>query len=460
MKPENPRSPPGARHGVFPLLIHVLPGWLMAKVNPSAPTHHWHLPGALRIDGPLDADIFERCWGAMIQRHETLRSTFRSSLLGKPLLCVNKSVPLQFERVDLTDYPNAVREAVLRDRMREQLLLPFDWKRAPPWRITLYRLDQNRHVCFLAIHHIIFDAWSQRVLLQDMAAFYRAYASSAPTPLAPAPGQYADYIAEHMAALKGGKLEKTLAYWECAITPPPTFLEALFDHPLRPGYSHAGRFEPFSVPHPLREELMRASQALKATLFALLLANFYLLLYRRTREGRLLVSVPVANRTRARYKNAVGCFGRLLPMVARIDEHKTFAELVHEVGLTIRAGIKHQDVPLLRVFERLGIKDPKHWSAMNQVTFAYQNALQSRETAAGVDFALEIPWDLLGVARGPLICHLHEGADGLHGHWEYTACLFEQETIRRWIGEYQRLMQVTAAQPHASIAAILNATVH
>ena len=147
-------------------------------------------------------------------------------------------------------------------------------------------------------------------------------------------------------------------------------------------------------------------------------------------------------------------------MVARIDEHKTFAELVHEVGLTIRAGIKHQDVPLLRVFERLGIKDPKHWSAMNQVTFAYQNALQSRETAAGVDFALEIPWDLLGVARGPLICHLHEGADGLHGHWEYTACLFEQETIRRWIGEYQRLMQVTAAQPHASIAAILNATVH
>ena len=450
-------SPPGARHGVFPLLAQVLPGWLMAQINPHAPAYHWHLPGGLRIEGPLDINIFEHAWGAMIQRHETLRSTFRASLLGQPLQHIHRSTPLRLERADLMDYPSEARESVLRDGIREQLLLPFDWEHTPPWRITLYRLDRDRYFCFLAIHHMIFDAWSQRALLQDLTAFYGAYASGAPAPLVPAPGQYADYIAGQMTALEGGNLENALAYWERVITPPPPFLDALFDHPLYPDYPHAGCFEPFSVPHPLHKDLIRASQALKTTLFALLLANFALLLYRRTREERLIISVPVANRTRATYKNAIGCFGRLLPIEAQLDESLSFRQLVQETGLTVREGLKHQDVPMLRVFERLHLKDPKYWSAMNQVTFAYQNALQSRVEAAGVSFALDVHWDLLGIARGPLICQIHESAEGLHGYWEYTTCLFDKETVVCWIEEYLRLMQAATVQPDASIQTILSA---
>ena len=176
-------SPPGDRVGVYPLSSNQLLSWYQPILTPTAPAHYWHLPLGMRITGALDVAAFRSSLGALVQRHASTRTTFERSLFRRPRQRVHKSVPVVMAVEDLRALDPDVRQADLRRRLQELLKQPFDWEKTPPWRSALFQLEDQEHLFFAAIHHIIADAWSQAVLFRELSALYQAFSQGEPSPL-------------------------------------------------------------------------------------------------------------------------------------------------------------------------------------------------------------------------------------------------------------------------------------
>src|SRR5258708_9230375 len=117
-----------------------------------------------------------------------------------------------------------------------------------------------------------------------------------PSPLPALPIQYADFAIWQRSWLKGEELERQLSYWRAQLANlPVTALPT--DHPRDREPSFAGNFKPITVPSNVANALRQVGARERATLFMLLLASFYVLLFRYTDNDDLVIGSPIANRT-------------------------------------------------------------------------------------------------------------------------------------------------------------------
>ena len=183
----------------FPLSSAQRGIWLSQMLAPDSPAYH--MPIALRLRGPLDPDALQRGLDAVIARHEALRTTFHA-VDGVPRQRVRAGLHVP---IDLGPGP-ADAAALAREAWR-----PFDLGAGPLLRAALWRAADDDHVLLLVMHHIAGDGWSERVLLSDLSACYRAAREGRPPRLFPIVVHPADFAVWEAQRIASGELDAALA---------------------------------------------------------------------------------------------------------------------------------------------------------------------------------------------------------------------------------------------------------
>ncbi|WP_404955486.1 amino acid adenylation domain-containing protein [Streptomyces sp. 147326] len=129
---------------------------------------------ALSLSGRLDVPSLREAAAKLLERHPSLRASFRARRDGDSVQVVHRTVPLQFSEHDLRtldseDRPREQAKLVAEDRARR-----FDPAAPPLLRFTLIRLDEDSHVLLLTNHHILLDGWSMPLLIEDLFSLYAA----------------------------------------------------------------------------------------------------------------------------------------------------------------------------------------------------------------------------------------------------------------------------------------------
>src|SRR5204863_2286743 len=137
----------------------------------------YHTPSAHRLHGALDEAAFNRAFNDIVRRQATLR-TFVGSDNGTPVQMVAPSLDVTlFPAEDVSMLPEADRIPAVMERMEEEIARPLDLRRAPLFRIRVFRLGPEDHVLFFMPHHIIWDGWSFDLFYEEMATLYGGYIS-------------------------------------------------------------------------------------------------------------------------------------------------------------------------------------------------------------------------------------------------------------------------------------------
>ena len=68
--------------------------------------------------------------------------------------------------------PAVSREAEVTAAAQREARLPFSLDRGPLLRTTLVRVAEQDHVLLLTLHHIVADAWSMRILVEEVLGAY------------------------------------------------------------------------------------------------------------------------------------------------------------------------------------------------------------------------------------------------------------------------------------------------
>jgi hypothetical protein len=164
--------------------------WFLDQLAPNNP--FYNISGAVRLKGRLDLEALERSVNEMVRRHESLRTRFEVEA-GEPVQVIDGWEPRRLEITDLTRLTPEEKEAEINRITREEAETGFDLRSGPLLRVKALKLEEEEHLVFYTMHHIVSDGWSMGILMREMGILYPAYRRGESAPLPELPIQYADY---------------------------------------------------------------------------------------------------------------------------------------------------------------------------------------------------------------------------------------------------------------------------
>jgi hypothetical protein len=354
--------------------------------------------------------------------------------------------------VDLSGLPASDRERDAQHVAADEALRPFDLTQTPLLRAMLLRMTPEDHVLLLTMHHIVSDAWSASVFLQEFGVLYTAYSKGDPSPLPELSLQYADYAVWQRDWLQGEALEARLGFWRRQLLAAPPILRLPSDRPRPKVQTFAGGHIPVMLPRDLLEGAKTLGAQEGVTLFMALLAAFQALLAYHTGEKRIVVGTDVANRPTLDTEGMIGFFINLLPLSTDLSGDPRFLELLQRVREITLTAYTYQDLPFHKLVEELRPDRSLSHNPLVQVLFVMQNTPPAKKVFSGLNLSrFDIP---ITHSKFDVAVFANEDANGLQCHWLYSRDLFEQSTIARMATHFENLLRSAIANPHLRLSAL------
>jgi amino acid adenylation domain-containing protein len=429
-----------ARDGELPLSFSQQRLWFLHQLDPVSTVYN--LPMAARLRGRLDLAALQRSLNEMARRHEVLRTTFQE-VDGKPLQIISPLAEIPLRLVDLSDIREPDREA--RRLIKNDSRRPFSLAEGPLIRISLMLIAPDEYVLLVNQHHIISDAWSTALLIQEVASLYESFSHGRPAQLPELPLQYADYAHWQQNLLQNGVLASQLSYWKDQLAAVPPVLPLPVDRPRPAAPVFRGARRHFSFAPELSSALANLSRQESVSLFMTLLAGFQTLLSRYTGQQDIIIGSPIAGRNHVELEGLIGFFVNTLVLRTDLSGNPTFQELLKRVRATCLSGYANQDVSFERLIQHLQPERSLNRTPLFQVMMTLQNVPLLVSKFGDLDWeALEIEDRRMDL---DLVMSLMDTADGVVGLIDYSADLFDETTIGRLLDHFQTLLESIVADP-------------
>jgi len=394
--------------------------WLLAEMDPGEPTYN--VTWALRLGGALELSALQQAWDAALERHESLRTTFRNES-GVPVQVIEDEPaerPLMVTSVE--ELPADEREAAAQELIRRLARIPFDLATGPLVRVALVRLSPEAHVLAVVMHHIVADGWSFRILFEELSADYEAITRDGQPVTEEPPIQYADFAIWQSEHEEDGGYAAAGRFWRAELTDVPSALPLPADEPYPARQSFTAAYIDTTIDAGLAGALRQRAARQGTTLFAVLLTAYAVTLAKLTGTDDLLIAVPMAARTRPETESVVGLFMNTVPVRIRVDPDASLGDLVQAAHTATTQALEYQDLPFARIVELVRPdRDPSRLPLV-QVLFAMEEswAVPGRgglrwrpELFENGTVKLEIELTVTDAPAGPQV-HLNYNSDLFH----------------------------------------------
>ncbi|WP_431874929.1 non-ribosomal peptide synthetase [Amycolatopsis sacchari] len=401
--------------------------WALAQLDAAKAAYNEVMP--FRLRGPLDVGALAAALDTLAARHQVLRTRLLT-IDGEPRQVIEppgSGFPLRV--VNLTGHPTP--QARAGELVRETASAPFDVESGPLARGCLTILGPDEFVLVLTAHHVVFDGWSQSLLLRELAACYRGET------LPPLTWQYSDHSRRQDEWLAGDEPARQGTYWARQLAGAPPVLDLPTDRPRPPEQDHRGGRVPVVVNANLNAGLRALARDTAVTPYSVLLAGWAVLLARLSGQDDLVIGVPTANRD-ARAANLLGHLVNTLAVRLDLSGSPTTAGLLARTRATVRAGLDHSGLPFERVVELVNPPRSPAYNPLYQTMVAWIPSLRGVLEVPGLDVT---PLDLTEApAKCDLTLALAEEGEQLVGYLDYATALFDRATAERYVRYYLRVL--------------------
>ncbi|MEV8516950.1 amino acid adenylation domain-containing protein [Dactylosporangium sp. NPDC051484] len=437
-------APPGANM----LSVSQQGLWVLHRLSPENPRYNVAI--RLRLTGAVDVTRLADAVARASVRHQALGSVF-TTVDGYALQVFPPvgAGAVTLRPVDLRGLDPAVRVAEADRLITEEAAAPFDLAAGPVCRMSLHLLGDDEFELTIQAHHLVFDGWSARVLLDDILAEYDGRGAPAPEL------SYADFAALQRERLRGEHLERLERYWAKALAQAPQRIE--LSQRQRPNtFDRAGE----SIRMPLDPQLLGALTALgheeDATLFMVALAGFSVMLHRHSGATDLPIGTPFANRPGAGFDRVVGFFVNTIVLRADLHGEPSYRDVIRRVRATCLDGYEHGELPFDLLVERLAPPRQRGENPLFQVVFSLDSAPGASSHTPGVilhqgrlvetgSAMFDLTW----------LVELQPGG-GVVVAAEFDSALLRVDEVAAMVATYQEVLRSMTAQPDRPITASID----
>lgn len=407
-----------------------------------------NIPIVLDLRGPLDVDALRRALDATITRHEALRTRFEV-VDGEPWQRDTglSAFPLQFADLSGAADGDVTRHAAVRAVVER----PFDLERGPLVRGLLARLDHDRHVLAIAVHHMVADGWSIGLLLAQWRDRYEAAVAGREVPPDSTTLRYTDFTQWHAERLTDEVVAGHVAFWRGRLDGVED-LALPWDRPRGVHGNGGGDAIDFLVPSDLMARLTAFATERGATAYMVLMAAFQVWLGRWSGQDRFAVGTVTAGRPHPALEEVVGFFVNTLPVPADLSGTPAFEDVVERVRVEVLDAFAHQEVPFDRVVAELDLPRTPGTTPVFQVCLALDNGGAVLDRLGAVEVR-EVAFPVRH-SRFDLTLELSTRDGGMVGGLTYATDLFDRSTAERMLRGFRRVLDEVMADPTRPVAHI------
>ncbi|WP_150273733.1 condensation domain-containing protein [Paenibacillus tepidiphilus] len=242
--------------------------------------------------GTMDLTACVRAWNWTIRHNEMLRTVFRWENIEHPVQIILKHRQIAMTVHDLTLLNEADKEEAWQEILQADRSNPFQLADLPLFRVMVTEWDDERFMMTVSHHHILYDGWSNGIILGEFMEAYEAFHAGRRPGTMYKPG-FREYLKWLHGQDPGGRRE----FWQ-------QYLEGYDIRPLltqgRDSMAAGGKeagYDSCIIADELRQELMQAARATGVTVGDIYTAAWGLLLQRYSEQNDVVFGVTASGRT-------------------------------------------------------------------------------------------------------------------------------------------------------------------
>jgi len=435
--------------------------YILQKMNKSSIAYN--LFQLVELDEDMDKNRLEETFRKLIERHENLRTSFHT-VKDQPVQKVHDKVEFFIEYYDLS---SKAREDMRRKEENHHssfapiihhFIRPFDLSQAPLMRVGLIKTNERKCILMVDNHHIISDAISNQILIQDYWKLYTVpYPYSEDGGTLPAlKFQYKDYSEWINSDVIEGVIKQQETFWLNTFRGRLPVLHLPTDY-VRPSIN---RMEGDQVLFEVGEQETKGVHALAlehgATPFMVVLAIYTLFLSKLSGQEDIIVGSPIAGRRHSDMEQIIGMFVGTLPLRNYPIALKTFKEFLGDVRQRTLEAFENQDYPFEDLLEKIDVFKEASRNPLFDVFFQFDTV----DYDTGPDHpSLSPPLPQLNpevemadaaepqypsytrTSKFDLYLYGQERGGRMVFSLEYSTQLFKQETIKMYIKNFKEVVR-------------------
>ena len=331
-----------------------------------------------KLKGPLDLSRFERAIQSVIKRHQALRmSFFTDPSTGHTIQAVSPDSSFTLKRVFPADEGKDVKRE--QDKIKQY---HYDLEIGDVFIATILCHSPELHTIIFGYHHIILDAVSWQLFLQDLEMFY-----SSETPKIGPATKYTDFAIKQRRLMESGGAQEKRQYWRSEFIDLPPMLP-LFPFSRVKTRKAQLRYEMRDcfvlLDRSLVANVKQASATAKTTTFHFYLATLQVLLHRFLDINEFCIGITDANRTDSAFMQTVGFLLDSLPLRFRIDKEETFSDRLHETRSKVYSALGNSGISLDVILEDLNVATSPEAPPLFQILINYRMGALKHKSIADV----------------------------------------------------------------------------
>ncbi|WP_046962066.1 non-ribosomal peptide synthetase [Alcanivorax sp. NBRC 101098] len=339
--------------------------WLFTRL--SAQSTAYNLGAMLWLEGELNPEALEQTINYVIARQDIVRVQFAErDGQGWQRIAPHEDRVLQCEDVSNRADPVAAAYAL----GHEFNATPFDLETDSLMRYRLVKLNEQRHVLLISLHHIVGDAWSLGVFMQEFLYAYSALREGLEPKLPSLETRYLDWVKTEVQWLASENAKSQLEYWVETLEHEgePLALPRLSP---QSGVSNAARYRDFSLSIEQTQRLKKFSRTQGVSRFTVLLSVLQYLLFRISGQSLVRVGVPSANRNSSN-QLLMGFFVNNLVVQGEVLPAQSVSDWIAHIHHALSNAKKHRDIPFEKIVDELSDSRRAGSHPLFQVAFNYR----------------------------------------------------------------------------------------
>lgn len=303
---------------------------------------------ALRILGPLDTGLLERCFEVVVQRHESLRTRIVLAD-GLPRQQIDDVSGYQIDQTDLSLLTSVQAESEVARLAQNFVDEKVDMAIGPLLRVRLFKLSHSDHVLMVTLDHIVSDGVSNEILKREIFTLYRQAAQRKPFSLEELPIQFGDFAVWQHRARKMW-LAQHGNYWRKRLIGAPFIGHAWEEDTGQPDLASAGMLH-IPLGKKVSDGLRHLVPQGKAALPLAVLTVYVAALSRFLNQREFVLGFTLHGRdNQLELRNLIGFLAYSLYLRIEVRATDTFLDLFRRVSLEFATAFEHRDFGLMPDF--------------------------------------------------------------------------------------------------------------
>jgi amino acid adenylation domain-containing protein len=403
----------------------------------------YNMPGVLEIEGILDIERLENAFSKLIERHQTLRTSFEN-IEGEIVQKVNSNIDF---KVDYANIEKTVEEVALdKENLISSFVRAFDLSKAPLLRVGIVRTENAKHTLMFDMHHIISDGASMGILTKEFVELYDG------NNLEEIKIQYKDFSAWQNNLLKSEKMKKQEEYWLQKYSSEIPVLSMPVDFTRPSMQSFEGDSIGFKLDKELTSDLNKISKETGSTMYMTLLSGISILLSKYSGQEDLVIGSPISGRPHADLDKIIGVFVNTLAMRNRPEGSKSYKEFLMEVKENALRAYENQEYQFEELVEKLSIRRDISRNPLFDVMFTMQNMDSSEIELKNLKF--KEYKNNNKIAKFDLTFTAVETSEEVSMDINYCTKLFKKETVERIVEHFKNILKTVVRNTNIKLSEI------